>query len=65
MSSVDKVKGHLQAECFNKLYVGGAFVDPIDGCVLYALQLRAPSRSTAAGGGGKFLTQHTSLVTRH
>ena len=33
MSSVEKVKGHMQAECFNKLYVGGAFVDPIDGYV--------------------------------
>ena len=27
-ASLDKVKSHLQAECFNKLFIGGQFVDP-------------------------------------
>ena len=30
-NSLDKVKEHLTAECFNKLFIGGQFVDPIDG----------------------------------
>jgi hypothetical protein len=29
--SLAKVQAHLVAECFNKLFVGGQFVDPIDG----------------------------------
>ena len=29
--SLAKVQTHLVAECFNKLYIGGQFVDPIDG----------------------------------
>ncbi|MBQ31424.1 MAG: aldehyde dehydrogenase [Deltaproteobacteria bacterium] len=29
--SLAKVQTHLAAECFNKLYIGGQFVDPIDG----------------------------------
>ncbi len=29
--SVAKVQSHLNAECFNKLFIGGQFVDPIDG----------------------------------
>ena len=28
--SVAKVQSHLEAECFNKLFIGGQFVDPID-----------------------------------
>ena len=31
MNSLNKVKEHLTAECFNKLFIGGQFVDPIDG----------------------------------
>ena len=31
MKSLKKVQSHLLAECFNKLYIGGQFVDPIDG----------------------------------
>ena len=27
--SLAKVQAHLVAECFNKLFVGGQFVDPI------------------------------------
>ena len=27
--SLAKVRAHLVAECFNKLFVGGQFVDPI------------------------------------
>ena len=30
-NSLDKVKEYLTAECFNKLFIGGQFVDPIDG----------------------------------
>ena len=30
-NSLDKVQKHLKAECFNKLFIGGHFVDPIDG----------------------------------
>ena len=30
-NSLDKVQKHLTAECFNKLFIGGHFVDPIDG----------------------------------
>ena len=30
-NSLAKVQTHLVAECFNKLYIGGEFVDPIDG----------------------------------
>jgi len=30
-TSLDKVRTHLSAECFNKLYIGGRFVDPIEG----------------------------------
>jgi len=30
-TSLDKVKTHLSAKCFNKLYIGGRFVDPIEG----------------------------------
>ena len=30
-NSLDKVRKHLKAECFNKLFIGGHFVDPIDG----------------------------------
>lgn len=29
--SLAKVQTHLVAECFNKLFIGGQFVDPIDG----------------------------------
>ena len=29
--SLAKVQAHLVAECFNKLFIGGQFVDPIDG----------------------------------
>ena len=29
--SLSKVKTHLEAECFNKLYIGGKFVEPING----------------------------------
>ena len=29
--SLSKVKAHLEAECFNKLYIGGNFVEPING----------------------------------
>ena len=29
--SLVKVQAHLVAECFNKLFIGGEFVDPIDG----------------------------------
>ena len=29
--SLAKGQHHLVAECFNKLFVGGQFVDPIDG----------------------------------
>lgn len=29
--SLSRVKTHLEAECFNKLYIGGRFVEPIDG----------------------------------
>jgi betaine-aldehyde dehydrogenase len=29
--SLAKVQAHLTAECFNKLFIGGKFVDPIDG----------------------------------
>ena len=31
MKSLEKVQSHLLAECFNKLYIGGEFVAPIDG----------------------------------
>ena len=31
MKSLNKVQSHLIAECFNKLYIGGQFVDAIDG----------------------------------
>ena len=30
-TSLAKVKAHLRAECFNKLHIGGRFVDPIEG----------------------------------
>lgn len=30
-TSLARVQTHLAAECFNKLYIGGKFVDPIDG----------------------------------
>ena len=30
-NSLEKVQEHLTAECFNKLFIGGHFVDPIDG----------------------------------
>ena len=30
-NSLEKVQEHLKAECFNKLFIGGHFVDPIDG----------------------------------
>ena len=30
-NSLKKVQKHLKAECFNKLFIGGHFVDPIDG----------------------------------
>jgi len=30
-NSLDKVQEYLTAECFNKLFIGGQFVDPIDG----------------------------------
>ena len=30
-TSLARVQTHLAAECFNKLYIGGEFVDPIDG----------------------------------
>jgi len=30
-NSLEKVQEHLKAECFNKLFIGGQFVDPIDG----------------------------------
>ena len=30
-TSLAKVRNHLRAECFNKLYIGGRFVGPIDG----------------------------------
>ena len=30
-NSLGKVQKHLKAECFNKLFIGGHFVDPIDG----------------------------------
>ena len=29
-SSLDKVRSHLQRECFNKLFIGGKFVEPIE-----------------------------------
>jgi betaine-aldehyde dehydrogenase len=29
--SLAKVQSHLVAECFNKLFIGGKFVDPLDG----------------------------------
>ena len=29
--SLAKVQAHLVTECFNKLFIGGQFVDPIDG----------------------------------
>ena len=28
-NSLEKVQEHLKAECFNKLFIGGHFVDPI------------------------------------
>jgi len=31
MNSLNKVQSHLLAECFNKLFIGGQFVDAIDG----------------------------------
>ncbi len=31
INSLDEVQEHLKAECFNKLFIGGQFVDPIDG----------------------------------
>jgi len=31
VSSLEQVKKHLTAECYNKLFIGGQFVDPIDG----------------------------------
>ena len=31
MTSLNKVQSHLLAECFNKLFIGGQFVDAIDG----------------------------------
>ena len=31
MKSLKKVQSYLLAECFNKLFIGGQFVDPIDG----------------------------------
>ena len=31
MKSLKKVQTYLLAECFNKLFIGGQFVDPIDG----------------------------------
>ena len=30
-NSIGQVQKHLTAECFNKLFIGGQFVDPIDG----------------------------------
>ncbi len=30
-NSLDIVRKHLTAECFNKLFIGGQFVDSIDG----------------------------------
>ena len=30
-NSLDQVKKHLTAECFNKLFIGGKFIDPFDG----------------------------------
>jgi|GEM_PF-3767204 len=30
-ASLDKVKSHLRAERFNKLYIGGRFVDAVAG----------------------------------
>ena len=30
-NSLDIVQKHLTAECFNKLFIGGQFVDPVDG----------------------------------
>ena len=29
-NSLDKVRSHLQRECFNKLFIGGKFVEPIE-----------------------------------
>ncbi len=29
--SLSRVSTYLEAECFNKLYIGGQFVEPIDG----------------------------------
>jgi hypothetical protein len=29
-NSLAKVQSHLLEECFNKLFIGGQFVDPID-----------------------------------
>ena len=31
INSLDKLQKHLTAECFNKLFIGGEFVEPIDG----------------------------------
>ena len=30
-NSIEQVQKQLTAECFNKLFIGGQFVDPIDG----------------------------------
>ena len=30
-NSIEQVQKHLTAECFNKLFIGGQCVDPIDG----------------------------------
>ena len=30
-NSIEQVQKHLTSECFNKLFIGGQFVDPIDG----------------------------------
>ena len=30
-NSIGKVQEHLMAECFNNLFIGGQFIDPIDG----------------------------------
>ena len=31
INSLDQVKKYLTAECYNKLFIGGQFVEPIDG----------------------------------
>ena len=39
-NSIEQVQKQLTAECFNKLFIGGQFVDPIDGQKMPSIILR-------------------------